>query len=191
MSIFLFSNRRLRSAVSAAFSLAVLICLTGGCASLKCGQKDSTPTPPPSPAASCPSDSNSGDCGGTCPAPSASHSGTSVSVTGSGPAPGGSVVSGEEIPQTVSQDVVPPAPPITSDPTTSRYLNGRQEEIIRDPNGIMNSVASPAGYQETVPAPPLSGETTQSAQYNGQFQNASLGSQPSRSRIQFRTVIEE
>ncbi|MBO7726307.1 MAG: hypothetical protein J6S40_07525 [Thermoguttaceae bacterium] len=179
-------------------SLALLVSFVGGCANLKCGLKDSSPTSvspnPPAPIKD--------ECDSSCPATPASHSSATVSVSGSEPAPDGSVVSGEEIPQTVSQDLLPPAPPVTIDSTANRYLNNQGEEILRNPNGNpVPSSVSPAGYQGSAPEPPqqINGSEipdgyigmTQTSQYNGQFQNVSQETQPSRSRIQFRTVIEE
>ena len=178
-------------------TILISISLAAGCAGLKCGQKDPSPTPP----APCPPESTSSECNSACPAAPVSHSPATVSVTGSEPAPDGSVVSGEEIPQTVSQDMLPPAPPVTADSTANQYFNGQQEEIIRDPNGGSDaSPISPAGYQQTSPPPAPIQESdipngysglTQTAQNADQFQNVSQESQPSRSRIQFRTVIEE
>ena len=182
---------------SVLLSLAVLISLAGGCASMKCGQKDPSPTA----TSPCPPEAVKEDCNGSCPASPVSHSPSTVSVTGSEPAPDGSVVSGEEIPQTVSQDVLPPAPPVTAESTANQYLNSQQGEIIRNPNGNPDaSSVSPAGYQEPTPASPQIQESpipngysgmTQASQNDGLFQNVSQESRSGRSRIQFRTVIEE
>ena len=178
-------------------SLAVLVSFAGGCAGLKCGQKDPSPTT----TSPCPPEAVKDECNGSCPASPVSHSPSTVSVTGSEPAPDGSVVSGEEIPQTVSQDVLPPAPPVTAESTANRYLNSQQGEIIRNPNGNSDaSSVSPAGYQESAPASPQIQESpipngysgmTQAAQKDDLFQNVSQESQPGRCRIQCRTVIEE
>ena len=177
--------------------LVILISSAAGCAGLKCGRKDPSPTPP----APCPAESAPSECDSACPATPASHSPATVSVTGSEPAPDGSVVSGEEIPPTVSQDQLPPAPPVTAESTANQYLNERREEIIRDPIGGSDaSSISPAGYHQVSPPPaPIRDSDipngysglTQTAQNAGQFQNVSQESQPSRSRVQFRTVIEE
>ena len=190
-------NRRGGRTVPFFVSLVILISSAAGCAGLKCGQKDPSPTPP----APCPTESTSSECNSACPAAPVSHSPATVSVTGSEPAPDGSVVSGEEIPTTVSQDQLPPAPPVTVDSTANQYLNERQEEIIRDPIGDSDaSSISPAGYHQVSPPPAPIRENdipngysglTQTAQNAGQFQNVSQESQPSRSRVQFRTVIEE
>ena len=182
---------------------ALLLLFTGGCAALKCDKKENPPVPASTP------ESVNFDCNTTCPAPAVqvSHSPSTVSVTGSEPAPGGSVVSGEEIPQTSVQKTPPPAPPVTME-TTSQYLN-QEEEILRNPNSAdSDSNVSPAGYQspETNTAPQSSSMPssipqseipsgysglTQTAQNQSPFQNVSQEKTPGRSRIQFQTVIEK
>ena len=186
------------------FCLALLFVFAGGCAALKCDKKENTPTPTPPPA------SDAGDCSSTCP-PSAvpvSQSPSTVSVTGSEPAPAGSVVSGEEIPQTAAQETAPPVPPYTGGTATSQYLN-QGDSILRNPNSPNPDAGiSPAGYQETDPgtAPQNSAlpgsipkneipsgynDYTKTAQNQNSFQNVSQEKTPGRSRIQFQTVIEE
>lgn len=184
--------------------LAVLLVFAGGCAALKCGKKENPPAPSSTPAAA------EGECSSTCP-PSAvpvSHSPSTVSVTGSEPAPAGSVVSGEEIPQTAAQETSPPAPPYIGGTSASQYLN-QEDSILRNPNSPNPDAGiSPAGYQETAPEaapqnPPLPGsipnneipsgynDYTKTAQNRNDFQNVSQERTTGRSRIQFQTVIEE
>ena len=197
-------KRDFSAATRLLFCLAFLFVFTEGCASLKCGKKEDPPTPSSTPAPA------AGDCSSSCPSSAmpVSHSPSTVSVTGSEPAPAGSVVSGEEIPQTAAQETTPPAPPYTGGTTTSQYLN-QGDSIVRNPNSPdPDPGISPAGYQETDPgsAPQNSSlpgsipkneipsgynDFTKTAQNQSDFQNVSQEKTPGRSRIQFQTVIEE